>query len=1721
MDDLIVDTSVDGETRRLSLQVKRSVTISDAESNTDFREIIAGAKDTRAKADFLKGRDRYGFVARTVGDGRFQSLNRIIDWARASDSASHFAARFEPNAEANQTDILVRRQICNLLTPASVEEERAFFSDFVALQLDGFEVNAPRYTEYCNRLSDIVSDRSEGGAALGAILCRLVREGEGKAKVWTRPSLLFDLRSIIKLNTAPAFASDISILHGMSIAACQDITMDIDGVTLDRSDLVVAVNEASGSFRFTNIRGLPGAGKSVILRRIVDLASKEGPVLLLKSDRLEGASWVSHANAIGLRTSDPHELLAQIGAVGTPVLFIDGIDRIPPDRRGVIKDLMQAIECDPALDHWRVIATSRDQGLEAYRNWVPVTFYKSTGIGDVHVEGLNDEESKQLAEAIPSLRPLLFGSEGVKLIARRPFFASVLAKRKGDDELDPPTTETALIDAWWKAGGYNAEPHHVLARQRALLECAVKGASALGKSIRLRYLEGSAQVALPGLLQDDVFQSLEDGVEISFAHDIYFEWAFYKLLIDAGEDWINVLKAAGEPPLLGRIVGLYSQREFERSENWSANFLALNESSLRPQWRRAWMLGPTYSVTFTEKITQFEVLLFGQNFEWLGRFLTWFQAEGTIPNPIVLKLPPTTLDSAALIRAADYLGWPSDVAAWRRVLDWLLAQIDQLPASVLPSVASLFAVWQNMFSDLKNPISQQILNCVQNWLDELQSVRRPDDPTRNRWKDLEQDVYAQFVSSLRNLILRSARAFPEFATGVVENYPANQRNGDEQFIEIAAFSPILVETCPDAIADMVRRALMEELPQQKIDRERRESETHYAHLRAIREKPEGERTEHEKKILSFPRSIESSREYDFDDIGIEKHHRAFFPSTPLDQPFAALLEKAPEKGLKLICDLSNHATEGWRQIHSINSPKYGTPLPLTIYWPWGQQTFYGDGRTYTWYLGSLPPQPLQSAFLALTHWAHQSIDAGRSVDEVIKDVVCGHESWTVLGLAISLALEKAHVSETVLSLLRNPRLWAIDISRQVQAPIQKFTLPGLDPRNRMSPLQRDGQSYLQERAFHNRSLRDLTPLFVLNSNQELSSAAQRAISSFPDELPFDYEEERSDRSREEYLRNLAKSWAATGDPSNYIAEEAAGREGAVAIRYQASQPLPDDLQATLAHSEAALLDHQALHWAMKGLETGKIDANIDADAVLAHIRSRAPDISLGEVEEAGIGIPQSALVACAALATRHFSAHHDWAWDVLARVDNMKEESTGFYSSPNRYHPKQFLIAALCFDLQAKSNRPDSASRLLTLSADDNSEISKSALIALGSLYPYNPALAWTGAFIATSLFSLPIGDYGEDGRRDRSQQFAYRTSTLASALKAFNEDLALSLVPPPPAWVFEIPPRRREWEPTPTEPEWRRPNIEFNHSLAAAVLRHFPFEDWLHDAGKKEQVTEYLCQLVTWSKERAFPEWEEEASRRSATELYEWYRALADLCVRATPALTSDFVIEKLLLPIIAKPDEDALSFAADFVSSTACRLVMDAANVENDAMKILSVCLDRLLQENCFKRSSYRAGRIGGLVMPGMIRDLMFVEVKDASGAMRFANGDWSELDLVLPIVDRLMKEGGWSEFVMDTYLTLCQRAGPKLRIADFTRHVLPHLCDGRSYLRPGQGSLIPARIAGVIQALADANYPLNESDAQSLLWMLDNLVDMGDRRAAALQQSSHFREIQFQSPAPASTD
>ncbi|MBQ0832937.1 ATP-binding protein [Marinobacter sp.] len=1711
MDDIVVEFQDTVGKRVMGLQAKRSLTISKAASNKDFRKIIAAAVATRASKGFQKTRDAYGFVAEHTGDQRLRSLNRLITWANSSPDGADFDRRFADGGTAGAAEISMRADLKSLTEIHSADAEADFYRHFVALKLEGLVEGGPRRAEVINRLQGLVAANEDGlETLLFDRLCRIAREGAGSSHKWTREGLLNQLRGTVRLRTAPSFSRDVAALLSFSDEGLREVSETIDDFHVERPALQYEIIRRLDSYRLVNITGQPGCGKSAVLKHYTSNAAENGPILFLKSDRLVGKGWSTFASALGLEHS-AEELLAEIGATGTPVLFIDGIDRIPPDQKGIITDLLGTIETNADLKHWKVLATSRDQGLEPYRAWFPSSFYKETGIGDVLVSSFSDEEAEALANEKPHLRRLLFGTPAIIEISRRPFFASILAQNLFADTA-APQTEIDLINAWWARAGHDSLPADRAPRQRALLDLAEAGVKRLGKAIPMRRLKESTFSQIGGLEGDKVVREDNLGGTYSFTHDIFFEWAFFRLLIELDRDWPAALSAAGEPPLLGRVVGLLSQSSLITPGRWTEGYHNMEARQLRPQWRREWLTAPPFSPAFPQAIEEFDALL-AQDDELFEKVLVWFQAQHTLPNPIILQNAGEVADGIDNIRTADLLGWPSDFLGWGRLLDWLIPKAPSLSARLIPHTLEVFEVWQNALADQRNSRSAAIIKQCSDWLIDLDRLKysdhKPDQ--KDKWNALGRESHSTLLSGLRAITLRAARSYPEPARALYVRAVSNKRMREACYSDLMTFTPIMAEVDAELVVAVAKAELIEELPQDRLDREEREYREHSDWLASLRGKKKSELTDKERRILDSPHMFIpiGSRQPDLDDIGIDRHLNYYYPPSPLHEPFASLFRLKPSVALALVRDLSNHAVRGWRQVHFINPRLSGTPLPVTLTFPWGQQEFWGDWHVYSWSMGQLAPQPLECAFLALSFWAFQELDKGRPASEIIQAILEGSECYAMLGIALMLALETLEVSETTLPVVSCQRLWHHDIARLVQEPTRNLDLFGFGSLTRLSETKAEANEYLEKRKYRAREVRQLAMMFALSHDEPLRKRFESALVEFPDALPFEFEEQRSSERVITELSERATAWAGLGDRTNYRQSSAEG--DGVQISYQSPVSLTQEQEQRLNDTTAYLQEQQALAWAMKSLSENQAAEGWTLSDAVTFARERDNDGMFETRLEVGPHSAQSAvsaISACVIAFESNSSSDIEWAWDVMWRVMQMAEPER-FPGSKIPWHPALHSIAALCRDRQSASPRSDSVERLFYLTAHPLEDIVKTAFQAL--FLDQDEHVRWTTAQRALDLSLHYEVVIDKDGQRDASAGRAADEQSLENALARIPATTDDPLTDVPAAWVHTaVRQGRRSWRSD--DENWGDPDPSFNPQFAAKIFGLFPIEAWCQSDGHRELIKTTLRQLVTWTGERLMPSWREGGGRSDRQpDMYEWNSVLGRLLARAMPHLDRAWFRENLLQPFLADRDE-ALHVLSAFADGVVTRHVMDAAEIPSGTLELLGDCVERIIRDRQLAPGSYRGGEVTGHELPTLIKALLFVATdQNCPGSVRFANGDWSELGTVMPLVTRLVSAVGWSSYIMGRFLTLCERAGTAYPLDAFSAQANAALEGLANAKGSWVGTMLPARMSGVVQRLADCNYPLRSDQAQGLLRILDTLVDLGDRRSAALEQSEAFRRVQ----------
>lgn len=1742
LDDVIVDfRSSGGESARLSLQVKRALTISRAKSNHDFRDVIRDSWSTLNKPDFRKGTDRFGAAVGEIASQKSRDLRFLCEIARSSPELAEFEERFKREGNANKALEEIRSDVSALIEGASgaacsSHSTYQFLSHFVLVEFDFMHEGGVNEPLILNQIQTCLAPGYESETpSVWANLRQLARDEAGKSGIFDRRRLIRTLAPKFHLATAVSWRADIRKLKQLTEAWLTDIENDVGGVCVDRPALLKELEAARSKSRVVQIRGLPGSGKSALIRQSIEAELEKGPVLFLKSGRLEGTSWQSFAHANGLSGGPLIDFLCEIAATGSSTLYIDGIDRVEKPFQSLIRDVVSAVLTSPALDTWRVVVSLRDTGIEPLRNWMG-SLLVPAGLATVEVKSLSDDEAKQLVENKPHLSSLLFGPQAVREMVRRPFFAKVLEQNFGNFNSDTtfqPRSEIDLIENWWNRGGFDADGQAAIDRQRAIIELGELRARFLDQEISIRRLSPPTLALLNQLLEDGIIQDVRRGHTIRFAHDIFFEWAFLRVLVDRGADWLEEIRSCGEPPTVARAVELLSQAEISQDKTWSSILKRIERSGMRSQWTRAWLLAPLSLPNFADVEATFAEVVSHENWHLLKKALVWFQAEKTTPNPNILG---ADLPQDLRIRIADHLGWPSDFRACRRFIHFILTRESAIPKPLCPHILSVFEVWQNAFAGIRNHTSDKILECVAHWLIEIErNLAREATESSSAWDVLGADIDS-FRESLATMVLRGALARPDLAEQYLQQIINLDRITEKRFSEVIKFSPVLAQCCPSLVVELTLKHLRDELPEDRLAREQEASQRLARRRDELLAKPDGSLSDADQKFLEVsgpPRFVRSISSHDWESLSLTRGGTEFWPPSPLREPFRSLFEKAPDLGFRLLTELSNHAMAAWRQLFRLSYEDRGTPIPLDIDFPWGTQRFWGGEREYLWSRGAWAPQPLASAYMALEKWALLELQRGHPVDDLIQRLVRDNNCIAALGTAVTVALQAQALSEAIFPLVTCQRLLCADIGRHHH---DKFN-------NSASLIGFHGEADSEHAEavrsanllpVRDRQLSNLLVLYFLTTGGGFSERAKFLVEQFKDRLPFQTEEEKDDAAACDAYLDDARKFEELVQWENYRTEVLPDDNERVAIIHSSPSANTPEKQHKLAVARQEIAERNLLAWADSYFENGELSAGFTiATAVDLAKAMEAATLNTPREDESLNGVRRGAVAATAALllCVRRGVSEVDmqWARGLLQRII-CSSETAGEYWVPESiipWHHGIFVARGLAADLRLGTAQKGAAELLLALVAHPLDTVSLAAVEQALSVWDVSPRLGWATLNNALSNCHESMGERFKSGdvlytARERKVLF------IAAARQLQGEPSWIDLPLPPPAWVkvakgaagsqdFDVDPFDESERIDPRE-NWAEPKVYWRSKYAAKVLSLVPTNELLA-SGARAAFLRFTSEILKWTMQKVAPPWIKKGARdRSAVHLYEWINELGRVLGAISNDLPIEYVRSDFLKPIFDLDDERCWHLLRPFVDGITFALVSNTPSKECVAPDILRLVLDRVLQEASFQPKSYRSGSLYGMDLPHLADALMLLSAVRSVEATKEVTDQWSRIEHILPVVDKFVRVAGWSREIMGRYLSLCEHFRSEYPADQFADQVLSVIEARENPLQGWRGTLLCARIAGLVQHFSDRETPMPQSLGQRFLRILDVLVDMGDRRSAALQLSEWFREVKAVQHEPA---
>lgn len=977
LDDVIVTgTDARGETAFLEIQVKRSLEFTP--SDPEFARVVAMACHAATKPEFAAA--RYEVAVALGHSARIdRHVRAVLQWARDYQDHDEFFRRLaQPRvAHQNMRDFADAFRAHMRASGARDDPSSAWrlLRRFQVLTFDAEDVGSPDRVLARERCVALLS--AEGSARATELwdsLGQIALQVDAVGGDLDAPSLQQRLTS----ERGFRFVGDRQLRRARTRVAdatanvLAAINVQVHGVRLDREEHVEKALAGLEQGRYLEIRGLPGVGKSGILRALAGRMEVESRVIAIAPHRVTAGGWVAWQAQLGCDAS-ARDLLLDLAADGGATLFIDGLDRFEkPAEQATVVDLLRAAA---EIDRFKVVVTARFDFDADAAAWLPADAIERLGRAPViAVDALSETDVEFLRSEDRTLASLLRPGHPAEKLVRNLYRLERLARVQGG-EGDSPFSEAQMARQWWESGD-SPNSSGRLERRRAL------------HSFALQSLMGSGPLDISACPAASIEELAERGTlrllhadHAEFVHDVLRDWAIACVLFDEPRRVAALPLREPATGLLARGVELLAQLLLEQDasgETWRGLLTQVSGSDAHGSWRRITLLALTRSERALDLLQRCEGRLLGEG----GLLLV----ELTNAAITVDSRPAADFWRSHGVDVKKLPAFPSDYVipngpSWQNLLLWTLVVFSRLPHAALPTLIDLYGRWCAAFTG-QDALAQELVKRLYIWLVQVDKHANP--PTFPRYVEGVKEVEGIPFSTtdemnLRQTFLLWCGAQPELADAYLRAVAA-YRNNHAIFRQFVGFVGGAPRAAPGALVDLFLSTL------QAADRN--------------------------EYFRSGARDV-----FGYWDT-------EFFPPSPARPPFFELLMNAPREGLRFVHDVVAHAVRrrsGGRQA--------GAEDAIRLELPGGSREFQWQ-QTYRWSRDG-GSNIVTSALMALEAWGNVRADRGDPIDGVISDVLGppGTSAAFVL-VAIDIMLSHWPASREILwRFAANAELLALDRER--------------------------------------------------------------------------------------------------------------------------------------------------------------------------------------------------------------------------------------------------------------------------------------------------------------------------------------------------------------------------------------------------------------------------------------------------------------------------------------------------------------------------------------------------------------------------------------------------------------------------------------------------------------------------------------------------------------------
>lgn len=1466
-----------GGTRTTVIQIKR--TLSGKRSDPAFKRPIAEA------ARYLQAHPgdthRFRIVTGESGFGP-RDAERTALAARLSLSASDFWQRWADPTAANAG-------------------ERAFAEAVAWVVEDAFGGPDPSLTwELLKRFSLIVADLEEAGslhehwalrnieralsdpASAHAVLDALEGIAADTARVagaLDRTQLARELADRFSLGASEQLAPCLARLDREAELALSSIRDDIAGFRLPRANPTTRLSGQLADGQNVRLGGTAGSGKSAILKRLAEEAADRGHGrIVLKHDRLTGATWPGYAASLQLATDLP-SLVEALAASGEAWLVVDGLDRIQDSQSvGILNDLLAAIALSPVAARWRFLVSSRDLAGPDVAGLANLPdMLRSV------VNAPDDNELQLLAGQFPHLRMML-ARQGYGELNKNLFFIAQMAARPAEAGA---SSELDLMQAWAARGSVATPPDpHRDAALRTLAQAR------LGQPFG-GLPKGGLAFGLPALVSEGTLAEPAYRDVVHFTHDIYEDWAVARALDAQRASLPALLKSARQPLAWLRAVRLVAEItvDAEGAAAWRAFYAKLrDEPDLDPVWARQVLVAPLYSPRAASLLDRIEPELLADDaalMRELADTLTSFELQ---PHPEILAgtaYPDADAGArAALAQRHQVPRWP----AWPAFMSWSVERWPSWPQTLVPKLSRLTLIW------LRRPvhqwrISRHAVEQVGTWLataDAAEALGWDQHEERDRrlaalgLDDDERDPAAL----LRLVITHGSDAAPEVARAYLERLLSD---AGVHHIESVVVSPgILPRLEPELFAELVARTMIYRPPDEP-----------------------------------FGTSLAVSRGYGLRDA------TGLFPSAPGRAGFDALFAADEDAALGLLGQFCSAASEQWR----LQQQERGlTPRPIRLELPDGPLELWGDQHVFKWSRGILGPHILTSLLLAADQWLTEQVAAGRSLAELATKMLRAGPLVAVAGPVIAAGIDRNVVQEdlaAMLPLMCAPRLWHYDLVRWMED--ERGTVYGAFWNAGDEDHRADVMALLKRRQRQRPLLQGLVAQLHLLGDEVSKAAFATAAANWQIADLADFEESLGDEEGE--FAERLDTYRSQADPDNWQLQVPEDRSW-FAMHYIVPEHLQERAAEVDERQQMLSATGPLLDWSF-GRARGAVstDGTPIADVIPLAISLDHPQLFDAIAFDVAFTMRAQGVAAVAASLLAGgddalIAEHGAWARSVLLRAATLDPWSTAIH----------FEETAMADDPLANAGRglaalvgrgiaePEETTAWLRLVSSPFREVAKASIEGIAPFAAQRPQAAAAGLAALADSFLFSWRQWGGDLEQWLRADRAARAERAVADLAARLEDGEYcDLVAPPPI-------------PTPfvaaSQGFYPHGDVDqqFDTYRAASILRQLDLSAFLAEPELCERLSRFAHAAILWLHSFADGQVPPPDSWDSGDRRMDWEQALGSVMGRIAYSMPVDRAIAELVTPIAAIEEEETRMEVLDsFLDAYATRL-FDANQPVND---------------------------------------------------------------------------------------------------------------------------------------------------------------------------------------------